>query len=167
MSRIQRTVLELQIGLERQSSSHLLRLYKSIGSFQPTLETPMAESRSSGSNQQQKQLASLLAKRVQNLDPSAKAQFLNELIDNGHNRQLDNQLLLLLQRSIVSGTSTERQPSDDLENALCAVLDFLFKSLLQPQSFQVSMLSVQCINIFLRKQASIHFPLQSQCLSQI
>ena len=127
----------------------------------------MSESRSSESIQQQKQLASLLAKRVQNLDPSAKAQFLNKLIDNGHNRQLDSQLLLLLQRSIVSGTSTECQPSDDLENALCAVLDFLFKSLLQPQSFQVSMLSVQCINIFLRKQASIHFPLQSRCLSQI
>ncbi|KAL9026555.1 MAG: hypothetical protein Q9196_004796 [Gyalolechia fulgens] len=90
-----------------------------------------------------------------NLDSEKRASIIMELLSRTADVALTRNTLLLLQRLIVFRGATNFNFSEDFLAALASVIHHLCDALLQPQSFQVLVLSLQNINFVLQKHPRV------------
>ncbi|KAL8759591.1 MAG: hypothetical protein Q9184_003574 [Pyrenodesmia sp. 2 TL-2023] len=102
---------------------------------------------------QQRQHVSSVIATSESLDLDEKANVMTGLMDQAAESLPDRQSLLLLQGLIAPKTSANSQNQEHFSTALSQVFNHLSDELLQPQSFDISMLSLQIIDTILRKHS--------------
>ncbi|KAL8918065.1 MAG: hypothetical protein Q9208_007587 [Pyrenodesmia sp. 3 TL-2023] len=101
-------------------------------------------------SQQRRHVSSVLA-ASESLDLDEKADIMTGLVDQAATSLPDRQSLLLLQGLIAPKTGAHSQDQEHFSTALSQVSNHLSDKLLQPQPFDLSMLSLQIIDTVLRK----------------
>ncbi|KAL8983760.1 MAG: hypothetical protein Q9205_002098 [Flavoplaca limonia] len=108
----------------------------------------------SNSVAEQKQLVHAITDSIENTNPEASAGLMTQLITTNDGRSLNPNDMMLLQNLIIRHLKPNTKPSEASSSALANVINSLADTLLQPQPFQGSAMSMHCINIILHKQAS-------------
>ncbi|KAL8897292.1 MAG: hypothetical protein Q9207_007288, partial [Kuettlingeria erythrocarpa] len=101
-------------------------------------------------SQQRRHVSNVLAVS-ESLGLDDKASVINALINQAAENPLDRQSLLLLQGLVAPKADANSQGQEHFSTALSQAVSHLSDKLLQPQPFDISMLSLQTIDIILRK----------------
>ncbi|KAL9604603.1 MAG: hypothetical protein Q9219_000323 [cf. Caloplaca sp. 3 TL-2023] len=137
MDKALETIKETLHLLWSKESSDLLDVYQSPGKMDSVLK--------------QRRLNSILVNSAQNLDPDKKAGIMIRLLTQAAEGTFDRNALLLLQRLILPQPGVDLNSSADFLLALSEVVNHLCDALLQPQPFQITILSLQTIDLILQK----------------
>ncbi|KAL8677833.1 MAG: hypothetical protein Q9186_005778 [Xanthomendoza sp. 1 TL-2023] len=101
--------------------------------------------------QEQKHLILTAVESIKNLGSEYSVDLIARLISPHDSGVLDRNDLLLLQSLIIRHIKTNSSSPVDASTAFSKIVNGLCDALLQPQPFQVSVLSLRCINIILYK----------------
>ncbi|KAL8769617.1 MAG: hypothetical protein Q9209_004414 [Squamulea sp. 1 TL-2023] len=101
---------------------------------------------------ERRQLITTVLHSIKELSLEENAVLMTNLISQGPGEVLDRNTILLLQSLIIHHTKTNTQSSEATISALSNVLNSLCEALSQPQTYQILILSMHCINIILHRK---------------
>ena len=110
---------------------------------------------------EQKQLVKIIIDSINNFEPGVSAELMTRIISQDNGNVLGRDTLLLLQSLIIRHIKTTAQSSEATCIALHKVVDSLCNALLQHQPYQVSVLSLHCVNIVLHKKVCLMLNLRT------
>lgn len=142
-----------QGDLEPSKAVNLLANYLTPGNSECTCTRPLCNiltPTGATLSQQRRHISSVLA-ASKSLDLDEKANVMTELVNQAAESLPDRHSLLLLQGLVAPKISVNSQDQEHFSTALSQVFNHLTEKLLQPQPFDISMLSLQVIDTILRK----------------